>query len=66
MSSQRPSNGRAHVGGFSTAEAFNQPSVIRWVGNENKKVYEFSPKVIGRLNAKEQNLELIRKAWSTW
>jgi penicillin-binding protein 2 len=39
-----------------------QPSVIRWVGNENNKVYEFSPKVIGRLNVKEQNLEIIRKA----
>jgi len=39
-----------------------QPSVIRWVGNENRKVYEFSPKVMGRISAKEQNLELIRKA----
>jgi penicillin-binding protein 2 len=39
-----------------------RPSIIRWVGTENKNVYEFSPKPIGRIKAKEENLELIRKA----
>ncbi len=39
-----------------------RPSVIRWVGNEKDKLYQFSPKIIGRINAKEENLELIRKA----
>jgi penicillin-binding protein 2 len=39
-----------------------QPSVIKWVGKENKKIYQFAPKVLGRLHAKEQNLALIRDA----
>jgi penicillin-binding protein 2 len=39
-----------------------QPSVIKWVGEENRKIYRFSPKVLGRLHAKEQNLALIRDA----
>ncbi len=39
-----------------------QPSVIKWVGKENKKIYRFAPKVLGRLHAKEQNVALIRDA----
>ncbi len=39
-----------------------QPSVIKWVGKENKRVHEFSPRVMGHIQAKEQNLELIRKS----
>jgi penicillin-binding protein 2 len=39
-----------------------RPSVIKWVGKENKRIYQFAPKVMGRLHAKEQNLALIRDA----
>jgi penicillin-binding protein 2 len=39
-----------------------QPSVIKWVGKENKKFYRFVPKVLGHLHAKEQNMALIRDA----
>jgi penicillin-binding protein 2 len=39
-----------------------EPSVIKWVEKENKRAHEFTPRVIGRLQAKEQNLELIREA----
>ena len=40
----------------------HRPSVINWVGSENRKVHQFASKVMGRLDVKEQNLELIRKA----
>jgi penicillin-binding protein 2 len=39
-----------------------RPSVISWVGMENKRVYQFAPKITGRINVKEQNLALIRNA----
>jgi penicillin-binding protein 2 len=39
-----------------------QPSVIKWVGKGDEKIYRFTPKVLGRLHAREQNLALIRDA----
>lgn len=39
-----------------------QPNVIKWVGKENRYSYQFAPTVTGRIKAKEENLELIKKA----
>lgn len=39
-----------------------QPKVIRWVGKEGRRVYEFSPTVSGRLKVRPENLELVKRA----
>jgi penicillin-binding protein 2 len=39
-----------------------QPKGVRWVGKDDKQVYQFTPQVNGRLKAKEQNIALIRSA----
>jgi penicillin-binding protein 2 len=39
-----------------------QPFVVKWVGTENKKIYQATPRVVGRLHVKEQNLALIKDA----
>jgi len=39
-----------------------QPKVVKWVGKDDKQVYQFTPEVNGRLKAKEQNIALIRSA----
>jgi len=39
-----------------------QPKGGKWVGMDDKQVYQFTPEVNGRLKAKEQNIALIRSA----
>ena len=39
-----------------------QPNIISWVGKDGDKIYEFSPTLIGSLDVKPENLELIKKA----
>ena len=39
-----------------------QPKVVKWVGKDDKQVYQFTPEVNGRLKVKEQNIALIRSA----
>jgi len=39
-----------------------EPKVIRHVGKNGNHIYEFTPKSRDRLDVKEENLELIRKA----
>ncbi|MBN1103043.1 MAG: penicillin-binding protein 2 [Deltaproteobacteria bacterium] len=39
-----------------------QPKVVKWVGEVDRRVYEFRPTVTGRLKVKEENLDLIRRA----
>jgi len=39
-----------------------QPKVIKWVGKDDKKTYQFSPKSIRQLKAKQEELELIKSA----
>jgi penicillin-binding protein 2 len=38
----------------------HEPKVIRWVGKNGKKIYEFTPTVKRRMKVKPENLELIR------
>jgi len=37
-----------------------QPKIIRWVGKENTRVYQFSPNLMARIKASPENLELIK------
>ncbi|MFH1350430.1 MAG: penicillin-binding protein 2 [Pseudomonadota bacterium] len=39
-----------------------QPQVIRWVGNDEKKVYHGETKLVGQIKAKKENLERIKHA----
>lgn len=39
-----------------------QPKIINWVGKDGHKIHEFSPTLIGSLDVKPENLELIKKA----
>jgi penicillin-binding protein 2 len=39
-----------------------QPKVVKWVGKDDKQVYQLTPEVNGRLKAKEQNIAFIRSA----
>lgn len=39
-----------------------QPKVIKWVGNDKRKVYQFEPTLVGRIKAKKENLDRIKRA----
>ena len=39
-----------------------RPKVIRWIGNDTRKVYQFDPPVAGSIKAKEENLVRIKRA----
>jgi penicillin-binding protein 2 len=39
-----------------------KPQVIRWVGKNNRKVYQFKPTLMRKMDFKKENLELIRDA----
>lgn len=39
-----------------------QPKIIKHVGKDHRETYKFSPKVVGRVAAKPENLELIKNA----
>jgi penicillin-binding protein 2 len=38
-----------------------QPKAIKWVGKDDRRFYEFTPTVMGRLKVKPENLELVKK-----
>jgi len=49
------------------SEIFNggsiyQPKIINWVGKDGQKIFEFSPTLLGKLDVKPENLELIKRA----
>lgn len=39
-----------------------QPKIVQRVGDNERELYKFSPKVTGRIKAKQENLERIRRA----
>lgn len=39
-----------------------QPKVIKWVGKEERKVYQFKPNLMDQIEAKQENIELIKSA----
>jgi penicillin-binding protein 2 len=39
-----------------------QPKAIQWVGKDGRYVYQFAPTMMGRIKARQENLELIKKA----
>ena len=39
-----------------------QPKVIRWVGKNNRKVYQFTPTLIKKMDFKKENVKLVRDA----
>ena len=39
-----------------------QPKVIKWVGKDGNKIYQFTPTLMDRINAKPENMELIKDA----
>ncbi len=39
-----------------------RPNLVEYVGNDAEEVYRFSPELIRKINVKEENLELIKKA----
>lgn len=39
-----------------------KPEVIRWVGKDKLNIYQFTPTVTGRIRAKKEHLELIKRA----
>jgi penicillin-binding protein 2 len=50
------------ISAFFNGGILYQPKAVRWVGKDDKQVYQFTPQVNGRLKAKEQNIDLIRSA----
>jgi penicillin-binding protein 2 len=50
------------ISAFFNGGVLYQPKVVKWVGKDDKQVYQFTPEVNGRLKVKEQNLALIRSA----
>ena len=50
------------ISAFFNGGVLYQPKVVKWVGKDDKQVYQFTPEVNGRLKAKEQNIALIRSA----
>ena len=39
-----------------------QPKVIKWVGKDGNKVYQFSPTLMDRIDAKQENMERVKEA----
>lgn len=39
-----------------------KPKVIRWVGEDDKKVYQFTPDLAGHIEADQKNIEIIKNA----
>ncbi len=39
-----------------------QPKIVQWVGNDIGKAYQFTPTLLAQINARQENLELIKKA----
>ena len=39
-----------------------QPKVIKWVGKDGNKVYQFTPTLMDRIDAKRENMERVKKA----
>jgi penicillin-binding protein 2 len=39
-----------------------QPKAIRWVGKDDRRFYEFTPTVMGRLKVKPEHLEMVKRA----
>jgi penicillin-binding protein 2 len=50
------------ISAFFNGGILYQPKVVKWVGKDDKQVYQFTPEINGRLRAKEQNIALIRSA----
>jgi penicillin-binding protein 2 len=50
------------ISAFFNGGVLYQPKAVKWVGKDDKQVYQFTPEVNGRLKAKEQNIALIRSA----
>ena len=50
------------ISAFFNGGVLYQPKVVKWVGKDDKQVYQFTPEASGRLKVKEQNLALIRSA----
>ena len=50
------------ISAFFNGGVLYQPKVVKWVGKDDKQVYQFTPEVNGRLKVKEQNIALIRSA----
>ena len=50
------------ISAFFNGGVLYQPKVVKWVGKDDKQVYQFTPEVTGRLKVKEQNIALIRSA----
>jgi penicillin-binding protein 2 len=38
-----------------------QPKAIKWVGKDDRRFYEFTPTVMGRLKAKPEHLEVVKR-----
>jgi penicillin-binding protein 2 len=39
-----------------------QPKVIKWVGKDGNKIYQFTPTLMDRIDAKRENLERVKNA----
>ena len=50
------------ISAFFNGGVLYQPKVVKWVGKDDKQVYQFTPEASGRLKVKEQNIALIRSA----
>jgi penicillin-binding protein 2 len=50
------------ISAFFNGGVLYQPKAVKWVGKDDKQVYQFTPEASGRLKVKEQNLALIRSA----
>jgi penicillin-binding protein 2 len=39
-----------------------QPKVIKWVGKDDDKIYQFTPTLLDRIDAKRENMERVKDA----
>jgi penicillin-binding protein 2 len=39
-----------------------QPKVIKWVGKDSKKIHQFTPTLLDRIDAKRENVERVKQA----
>jgi penicillin-binding protein 2 len=50
------------MGAFFNGGILYEPKVVKWVGKEGKESFKFTPRQVGKIKAKEENLALIRDA----
>jgi penicillin-binding protein 2 len=50
------------IGAIFNGGILYEPKVVKWVGKEGKESYRFTPKQMGKIKAKPENLALIREA----